>query len=222
MCGRYTLATDLSDFLEQLGLEAPEQLLHPHRYNVAPSQPVLTIIGDPEPRVEVMEWGFVPSWAKPEKNIKPVINARTDSLAEKPFFRGAFKNSRCAILADGFYEWKKFGSEKHPYRIGMKDEGVFAMAGLWSVVHGSDGDEHHTCAIITTEPNELMADIHNRMPAILRVEDIPLWLDRQTSPKDLFTALEPYPANEMRAYEVSRMVNNPRYDAPECIVPVEG
>jgi putative SOS response-associated peptidase YedK len=221
MCGRYTLATDLSDFLEQIGLEVPEELAHPRRYNIAPSQPVMAVVATPEPSIDVMEWGFLPSWATPEKNLKPVINARADSLAEKPFFRGAFKSSRCAILADGFYEWKKMGSEKHPYRIGLEDGSVFAMAGLWSVIHGSDGDEHHTCAIITTEPNELMADIHNRMPAILRVEDLPLWLDRETRQRDLFTALEPYPADMMHAYEVSRMVNSPHHDTPECIMPID-
>jgi len=221
MCGRYTLATDLSDFLEQLGIEAPKALLHPRRYNIAPSQPVLALIGDPEPRLEVMEWGFIPSWAKPGQEMKPVINARADSIIEKPYFRGAFKNSRCAVLADGFYEWQKIGNEKYPFRIALKDEGIFAMAGLWSIAHGGDGSERATCAIVTVEPNELMSTIHDRMPAILSLEDIPVWLDRMTQPRDLLAAIEPYPAEQMQAYEVSRAVNNPRNDTPECIKAIE-
>jgi putative SOS response-associated peptidase YedK len=221
MCGRYTLASDLSEFLEQLGIEAPEELLHPRRYNIAPSQPVLALIGDPEPRLEVMEWGFIPSWAKPGQEMKPVINARADSMIDKPYFRGAFRNSRCAVLADGFYEWQKVGSEKHPFRIGLKDGGVFAMAGLWSMTHGGDGSERPTCAIVTVEPNDLMRSIHDRMPALLRTEDIPLGLDRMTQQRDLLTAIEPFPAERMRAYEVSRAVNSPANDLPDCIKAIE-
>src|SRR5438132_3711401 len=123
MCGRYTLATDLSEFLEQLGIEAPKELLHPRRYNIAPSQPVVALVADPEPRLEVMEWGFIPSWAKPGQDLRAVINARADSITEKPYFRGAFRSSRCAVLADGFYEWQRIGKEKYHHRIGLKDGG---------------------------------------------------------------------------------------------------
>jgi putative SOS response-associated peptidase YedK len=221
MCGRYTLATDLSDFLEQLGIQAPPELLHPHRYNIAPSQPVVALVADPEPRIEVMEWGFIPSWAKPGQEVRPVINARADSIVQKPYFRGAFRSSRCAVLADGFYEWQRIGKEKYPHRIGLKDGGVFAMAGLWSDIHGTDGSEHLTCAIITIEPNELMKNIHDRMPAILKTEDIPLWLDRTARERDLLAAIEPYPADQMRAYEVSRLINSPANDTPECIKSID-
>ncbi len=220
MCGRFTLASDLQDFLEQFKLELPEELMHPRLYNIAPSRPVIGLVADPEPRIEVMEWGFVPSWAKDDGKFKPVINARAESVAEKPYFKGAFRNSRCAILADGFYEWKREGEEKHPHWITLKDEGIFAMAGVQSHRHTADGSEQVTCAIITTGPNKLMEEIHNRMPVILPTEDIGIWLDRETRSQDAEALLRPYPASDMKTHEVSRYVNNPRNDSPECIVPL--
>lgn len=222
MCGRYTLASDIDGFLHQFGLTAPEQLAHPRTYNVAPSQPVLAIVADPSLRLEVLEWGFIPSWAKPESDQKAVINARLESLVEgKPYFRGAFRSARCAILADGFYEWKRDAGGKRPHRIMLNDGGVFAMAGLWSTVDSGDGSERATCAIITLEPNDLMRPIHNRMPAILQTNDLPVWLDPKASQRDLFAALEPYPAEQMRAYEVSTLLNSPGYNVPDCIEPIE-
>lgn len=222
MCGRYTLATDIEGFLAELGLSAPPELAHPRRYNIAPSQPVMGLVADPSPRIEVMEWGFLPGWATPEKKMKPVINARADSvLAKKPYFRGAFRSGRCAIIADGFYEWKKQGELKHPYRIMMADERPFAMAGLWSWIHAGDGSERATCAIITVEPNELMQEIHNRMPAILSTEEVAVWLDPTSREADLHALLDPYPPEAMHAYEVSRRVNSPANDVPECIEPID-
>lgn len=221
MCGRYTLASDIGEFLELWGIHIPPELAHPRRYNVAPSQPVLAIMADPRPRVDIMEWGFVPTWARPDSGMKAVINARVESLAEKkPYFRGAFKSARCAILADGFYEWKKVPGGKQPYRIGRSDGGLFAMAGLWSHAAIRGGGEQLTCAIVTVEPNSLMRDIHNRMPAILRPNDVEIWLDPKSAERDLFTTLEPYPAEEMRAYEVSLAVNSPANDDPTLILPL--
>lgn len=220
MCGRFTLATDLEGYLKQFKLELPEELLHPRMYNIAPSLPVLGLVADPHPRVDVMEWGFVPSWAKEEGKFKAVINARAESIVEKPYFRGAFRSNRCAILADGFYEWKREGKEKHPYRIGLNDGGIFAMAGVRSERVLADGSERITCAIITTGPNQLMEDIHNRMPLILPADEVATWLDRETPPRELEAMLRPYPAAEMKAYEVSTIVNNPRHDSPECIRPI--
>jgi putative SOS response-associated peptidase YedK len=220
MCGRYTLATDLEGFLSELDLAAPAELLHPRRYNVAPGQPVLGIVADPEPRLEVMEWGYIPSWAKPESHPKPVINARVETVEEKPYFRGAFRSSRCGLLADGFYEWKRVGKEKQPVRITMKDGSIFAMAGLWSNYYDVDGSHRATCAIITVEPNELMEPIHNRMPAILSVPDLLVWLDPRAQPRDLHAVLGPYPADELRAYEVGTVVNAATNDVPQCIEPI--
>jgi putative SOS response-associated peptidase YedK len=218
MCGRYTLATDLEEFLSELGLDFPPEVAHPRRYNISPSQPVLGIVADPHPRIEIMEWGFIPGWAKPDRPMKPVINARVESIEEKkPYFRGAFHSARCAVIADGFYEWMKRGKEKHPYRIMLKDQRPFAMAGLWSYLNIGDGTERATCAIITTRPNELMQGIHDRMPAIIDTADIPHWLDPKTRERDLFSLLEPFPADRMKAYEVGRQVNSPGNDNPDCI-----
>jgi len=220
MCGRYTLASDIDELLALWGIEVPEELAHPRRYNIAPSQPVLAVVADPLPRVDVMEWGFVPTWARPDSGMKPVINARVESLAEKkPYFRGAFKSARCAILADGFYEWKKVPGGKQPYHIGRTDGGLFAMAGLWSHMAIPGGGEQLTCAIVTVEPNALMREIHNRMPAILRPDDVGIWLDPRTPERDLFAALTPYPTEEMMAYEVGRAVNSPVHDDPSLIEP---
>lgn len=224
MCGRYTLASDIAEFLDLFDLDVPEELAHPRRYNIAPSQPVLGVVADPAPRVEIMEWGFVPSWARPDSNMRSVINARVESLAEeKPYFKGAFKSARCVILADGFYEWKSQKGEKgkRPYRIGLKDKGIFAMAGLWSMPRTEDGSERVTSAIITVPANEFMKDIHDRMPAILRVPDLTVWLDPKARSTELFKALEPYPADQMSAYEVGMSVNNPRHDSPDCVRSIE-
>lgn len=225
MCGRFTLASDIDEFLERFGISIPLDLAHPRQYNIAPSQPLLALVADPSPRYEIMEWGFVPGWAKPESDAKAVINARVESLHEgKPYFKGAFKSARCAIVADGFYEWKKMGrgaaGGKQPYRIGLNDGALFAMAGLWSSPRTADGGERATCAIITVEPNELMADIHNRMPAILDPTDLDIWLDPKAAPRDLFAALHPYPSEKMRAYEVSQRVNSPANNGPDCILPL--
>jgi putative SOS response-associated peptidase YedK len=221
MCGRYTLASDVSDFLAALAIDVPDALAHPRRYNIAPSQPVLGIVADPLPRAEVMVWGFLPSWAKPDKGMKPVINARVESIREgKPFYRGAFVSGRCAILADGFYEWKRMGKGKQPYRIQLRDRGVFAMAGLWSWYRSADGAEQATCAIVTVAANDFMRDIHDRMPAILREDDLGVWLDPTSRQLDLFSALEPYDPAEMSAFAVSTTVNSPANDNDKCIEPL--
>jgi putative SOS response-associated peptidase YedK len=218
MCGRYTLATDVESYLLQLELEVPEELRHPRRYNVAPSQPVLGIVADPHPRIEVMEWGYVPVWAKPGSAMKPVINARGETIAEKPYFRGAFHSSRCAVLADGFYEWRKLrGGAKQPYRITMRDGGIFAMAGLWSNRHDEHASHRATCAIVTVAANDAMKPIHDRMPLILDIPSLQLWLDPLARPRELTPLLQPPPAEWFRTYEVSTAVNSPANDRVECI-----
>ncbi len=212
MCGRYSLTQDIAEFLHALGLSVPPELAHPRQYNIAPSQPVLGVVADPTPRLMVMEWGFVPSWAKPENDTKAVINARGETVAEKPFFRGAFRSSRCALLADGFYEWKRMGTQKQPYRITLSGGNIFAMAGLWSSRMTPDGSEQITCAVVTTGPNQLMRPIHDRMPVILNSADLSLWLDPKARQQDLLQTIAPYPADAMTAYPVSTAINNPRND----------
>lgn len=220
MCGRYTLATDVESFLMQLELQVPEELRHPRRYNIAPSQPVLGLVADPSLRVEIMEWGYLPSWARPEREMKPVINARGETIAEKPYFKGAFKSARCAVLADGFYEWRKVGSGKQPYRITLKDGGIFGMAGLWSNVNDAHGSQRVTCAIVTIGANSLMKPIHDRMPLILAQPELELWLDPRATARELEALLTPPPSEMLRSYEVSTMVNSPASDRPECIASI--
>jgi putative SOS response-associated peptidase YedK len=217
MCGRYTLATDVEEYLLQLELQVPEELRHPRRYNIAPSQPVLGLVADPRLRVEILEWGYLPMWAKPEREMKAVINARGETIAEKPYFKGAYRSSRCVLLADGFYEWRKVGREKQPYRITLKDGGVFGMAGLWSNVNDAHGSQHMTCAIVTVGANEVMKPIHDRMPLILDLPALELWLDPRATARELDPLLAPPPAEMIRAYEVSTAVNSPSVDRPECI-----
>lgn len=217
MCGRYTLATDVREYLLQLELEVPEELGSPRRYNIAPSQPILGVVADPHRRIEILEWGYIPSWARPGQELKPVINARGETIAEKPYFRGAFRSARCAILADGFYEWRKEGKVKQPYRITLTDGGVFAMAGLWSSLNDEHGSHHVTAAIVTVGANETMKPIHDRMPLILDPDQLELWLDPKATSRELDDLLEPPPAETIRAYEVSTMVNSPKNDRPDCI-----
>jgi putative SOS response-associated peptidase YedK len=221
MCGRYTLTSDVGELLDQLEIEFPPELGHPRRYNIAPSQPVLALVADPHPRIDVMEWGYVPTWAKPEANMHSVINARVESIVEgKPYFRNAFRSARCVLLADGFYEWKKVKGEKHPYRIGLRDGGLFALAGIWGEPHMLDGSPRPCCAIITVPANDFMRPIHDRMPAMLETSDIMMWLDPKTRERDLYAALEPFDSEKMRAYEVSRAVNNARHDEADCIASI--
>lgn len=221
MCGRFTLAADLTDFMAQFELKLPEELAHPRLYNVAPSQPVLGLLGGPEISWEIMEWGFVPSWAKEEGKFRPVINARGETVAEKPYFRGAYRSGRCSIVADGFYEWKKEKGGKIPYWISLQDEEPFGFAGLWSHRTLPDGSERATCAIITTTPNAMMQEIHDRMPVILSPEEIRLWLDREARTSEIDDLIRPFPAEQMKAREVSTRVNVPRNDSPENIEPAQ-
>ena len=221
MCGRFTLAADLSDFMAEFELKWPEELAHPRLYNVAPSQPVLGLVGGPTIGYEVMEWGFIPSWAKEEGNFRAVINARGETVAEKPYFRGAFRSGRCSIVANGFYEWKKEKGGKVPYWIALDDERPFGFAGLWSHRTLPNGSEQATCAIITTTPNELMEEIHDRMPVMLTADEIRLWLDREARQSEIESLIRPFPADRMKAFEVSTRVNSPRNDSPENIEPVE-
>lgn len=189
-------------------------------YNIAPSHPILGLVADPRMRIDIMEWGFVPMWAKESADLKAVINARGETITEKPYFRGAFRSNRCAILADGFYEWRRLGKEKQPFRITLKDGGLFAMAGLRSERILSDGSDRITCAIITTGPNELMEGIHNRMPMMLDPEQVKLWLDPKATQRELAPLIAPYPSDRMRAYEVGTIVNSPSNNTPECIKPL--
>lgn len=219
MCGRFTLTQSAQAVAERFGVQLV--LFKPApRYNIAPSQPIAVIMQNGERRLEACQWGLVPFWAKDPEIGNRLINARAETLAEKPAFKYSLTRRRCLIPADGFYEWRQEGNRRVPVYIRRRDGALFAFAGLWDEWQSPDGSPLRTCTIITTEPNALIAPIHNRMPAILKPEHEALWLD--TSLKDpiqLLTMLRAYPEAEMEAYPVSPRVNNPRNDDPLCIQP---
>jgi putative SOS response-associated peptidase YedK len=186
-------------------------------YNAAPSQAQLAMLSDNPQTIVRAAWGFVPGWADGRSDVKPLINARAETAATKPFFRTAFKSHRCLVLADGFYEWRRTKEGKRPYRIALKTEEPFAFAGIWSTIHNADGRARPTFAILTTEANELVAQIHTRMPVILRPEDEAHWLEQALPVEAAQALLAPFPAGLMTAYEVSAKVNSPAYNAPEAI-----
>ena len=227
MCGRFALMTPT----EQLAMlfDVPEtavEALPPSvpRYNIAPTQPVAAIRLDKngERDFTFFHWGLIPSWAKDVSIGSRMINARSETVTEKPSFRTAFKRRRCLIPADGFYEWQKVDGGKQPMfiRPAESEKRPFALAGLWEMWSDPDGGTLQSCTILTTTPNELMAPIHNRMPVIIEPEDFDLWLQPEPDPEQGLHLLRPYPAEKMSAYPVSTLVNNPRNDAPDCIQPI--
>ena len=222
MCGRFTLTVDPADLKEELQNFTFPPRFTP-RFNIAPSQPILAIPNNGKNKADFFVWGLIPSWAKDPAIGNRLINARGETLSEKPSFRGSYKYKRCLILADGFYEWKaQPGTKtKTPYFIHMKDRKPFAFAGLWDEWNGSDGSQVQSCTIITTSPNELMATIHDRMPVILSPKDYEHWLDTSPqTPDKLQPLIKPFPAAQMSAYPVSTMVNKPEVDRAELVVPV--
>ncbi len=222
MCGRFTLTVDPGDLQENIsGLTVPAGMTP--RYNIAPTQPVAVIPNTGDYRLDFYVWGLIPSWAKDPQIGNRMINARAETLAEKPSFRNSFRRKRCLIPADGFFEWKPIeGSKsKQPMYIYMKDHKPFAFAGLWDLWHAPDGSEVYSCTIITTEPNDLLKQIHNRMPVILPPSAYPSWLEpTEQDPASLAKWLTPFPADKMAAHPVSRLVNSPQAESKECILPI--
>lgn len=222
MCGRFTLTVDPADLQDTFSNYVFPTRFAP-RFNIAPSQPVLAIPNDGKNKADFFIWGLIPMWAKDPSIGNRLINARGETVAEKPSFRGSFKYKRCIILADGFYEWKTFGNRKSktPYFIHMKDRKPFALAGLWDSWESSDGSSLKTCTIITTGPNELMQSLHDRMPVILHPRDHATWLDTSPqTPEKLLPLIKPFPADAMSAYAVSTLVNKPENNSPELVVPI--
>ncbi len=219
MCGRFTLTADLSTLQESFPFVEMPEGMQP-RFNVAPSQPVAVVPNDGRNRLDFFVWGLIPSWAKDPAIGNRLINARAETLQEKPSFRTAFRRRRCLVLADGFYEWKQAEKGKTPMYIRLASGKPFAFAGLWESWDAPDGSNVLSCTIITTEPNDLMATIHNRMPVILPEQAYPIWLESgEADTKKLNGLLKPYPAGEMQAYPVSPLVNSPQNDVPELILP---
>jgi putative SOS response-associated peptidase YedK len=221
MCGRFTL-TDPREALSHLFplLDFPDV---PPNYNVAPTQAVLAVrvpAGRDRPEPALLRWGLVPSWADDPAIGNRLINARAETAAEKPAFRSAFRQRRCLVLADGFYEWQKVGGTKQPYRFRLRDGAPFAFAGLWE--HWEKGGRAvASCTVLTTEANALVKPLHERMPVILAPADFERWLDPKSAKgPELQALLRPYPAEAMAAYPVDPRVNNARHNDAECVAPL--
>lgn len=224
MCGRFTLRTPTETVAALFeGLSFPERV---PRYNIAPTQNVLCVRQDKQGRSEAVDlrWGLVPSWAKDLKMGARMINARGETVAEKPSFRAAFKRRRCLVLADGFYEWKKTENGKQPYYITLLDEQPFCFAGLWEAWQDKSTDDStviQSCTVITTSANELMQPLHDRMPVILPPKHYDLWLDREFADREsLEQMVVPFSSDEMKAVAVSTIVNKATNETPECVQPV--
>ena len=226
MCGRFTLRTPTPVLIKTFRLSnvADDAQDLPPRYNVAPTQQIAVVRNDDEARRQLvnMRWGLVPFWAKDKSIGNRMINARCETVAEKPAFRAALRQRRCLVLADGYYEWQKVGAKKQPYWIRMEDDRPFAMAGLWESWRDAEAKENHpllSCTIITTDSNDLTHDLHDRMPVILEPDDWDAWLDVTIADTDTVQALlRPYESDVMRMDPVSTHVNNARHEGPECVV----
>ena len=221
MCGRFTQSKTMEEILKHIQLK---QLLKVKpRYNIAPSQEVTCVRnasgnGSKDRECVLLRWGLIPYWAKDPSIGNRLINARAETVTEKPAFRKAFRFQRCLVLADGFYEWKREGKRKQPYYFCFRDHRLFAFAGLWDKWENQQHTIIETCAILTTKPNAVMEPIHNRMPVILDEKDYDLWLDSKVQGGPvLHGLLRTHPGDEMLASPVSTHVNNPLFDDPACL-----
>lgn len=222
MCGRYTLSSKGDELGLLFDLEDVPQL--PLRYNIAPTQEaaVVRVEHPGEPRqLALLRWGLIPYWAKEASIGNRMINARSEGVADKPAFKWNFRKQRCLIPTDGFYEWKKVAGGKQPYLIRRKDGKPFAFAGLWARWKDPERGPLDTFTILTTSPNELIKPLHDRMPVILEPKDFDLWLDPKIEdPERLQPLLAPADPDPMETYPVSRAVNSPANDTPDCIEPL--
>jgi putative SOS response-associated peptidase YedK len=221
MCGRFAQRTDAKRLAREFKVrEVPE--IEP-RYNIAPTQAILSIRqAEDEREAVLLKWGLIPSWAKDPAIGAKLINARSETVMEKPSFRDAFKKRRCIVPADGFYEWQRTGGKKQPYFFQMRDERPFGFAGLWDRWKSQEGEVIETCTILTTEGNDILRPVHDRMPVILYPEDYELWLDDDLRQSDVRQELlRPFAAFEMNGYPVSVLVNNTRSQGAELVQNIE-
>ncbi len=220
MCGRFVRAVSLEDIADEFGVDKPDFDLSPS-HNIAPSQNIAIIKSGEKKSLALCRWGLIPSWAKDPAIGHKMINARSETIAEKPSFKSSFKHLRILIPANGFYEWKREGKIRTPYYIRLKSRVSFAFAGLVNYWKSPEGNQVCTSCIITTDANELLQPVHDRMPVIIRKEDEDKWLDNGEQNKNaLLALLKPYSSDEMDYYAVSPMVNSPANNSPECINPV--
>jgi putative SOS response-associated peptidase YedK len=220
MCGRFTLLT-LGQFTDLFPWIRMPAMPPGSRYNIAPSQEIAVVANDGKDQIDFYRWGLIPFWAKDPAIANKLINARMETLADKPAYRAALRSRRCLIPADGYYEWKKVkGGGKIPMCIRMKTRLPFAFAGLWEKWHAADGAEVRTCTIITGPPNELVKPINDRMPVIVRPDDYRRWIaPQELEARDVLLMLGTYPASEMETFAVGRSVNSPATDSPACLEP---
>ena len=218
MCGRYALTSSPEEIAERFNLVWARLEASAH-YNIAPSQMVSVVRDTGQGRELVfLKWGLIPSWAKDSTIGVKLINARAETLANKPAFRSAYRYRHCLIPADAFYEWKPVAGRKQPYCIRMSDQKLFAMAGLWEHWVNPSGEPLETCTIVTTDANARVAELHNRMPAIIAPGDYAAWLDASnTNAQQL---LRPFPSEQLIAYPVTPRVNNVKNDDAECLAPL--
>lgn len=227
MCGRVSMSQPKSVVRQYLQKtfdidDLPDTIRLP-RYNMAPGQTLVTVLNDGKKhRVGEIKWGFVPPFAKDEKIGYSMINAKSETLAEKPSYKDSFRSRRCVVLADGFYEWKTVGTSKQPYRFTMGEGTLFALAGLWTQYVKEDGSKLFTCTIVTTQASEDIADLHDRMPVILEGEDLATWLNPSATDLQALTKiLKPLQTGRLVRYPVSDLVNKPQNETPDCIRPLE-
>jgi putative SOS response-associated peptidase YedK len=223
MCGRYSQTRSLADLKSRFQCRSALAELS-RRFNLAPSQPAAVVVADGDRVLDLYRWGLIPSWAKDPKIGYKMINARAETVAEKPSYRRPFQRQRCLVPADGFYEWridptKPPKAARTPMRIVLKSNEPFAFAGLWDHWKDAEGRETRSFTILTTAANDLVASIHDRMPVILQPQDEAPWLDPSSDPDTLLKLLKPYPSEAMTTYQVSQLVNSPRNDSPDCLVP---
>lgn len=222
MCGRFTLSIEESSLKQKLGMNELPMEWTP-RFNIAPSQHVLVVNDPTQRKAELMRWGLIPSWAKDISIGNQLINARSETLSEKPSFRQAFARRRCLILADGFYEWQKTPGKKGssiPYYFQLLDHAPFGLAGLWEYWRSPEGEEIKSCTVITCAANALVSPVHERMPVIFNAEQFDAWLLPKPQ-TELQLLLTQYPPERMMAYPVSNIVNSPAVDSAECTKPIE-
>ncbi|MDO9085417.1 MAG: SOS response-associated peptidase [Anaerolineaceae bacterium] len=218
MCGRFTLSYKTKEL--QLALGLPEnQLDWQPRYNIAPSQPIASILDNQTKKIEFLRWGLVPGWAKDISIGNRLINARSETIMEKPSFRNAFARRRCLILADGFFEWKQSnskGGSSQPYYFFLDEKQPFALAGIWEIWQAPDGGELWSTAIVTCDANDIVKPVHERMPVVFDKEEMFSWLEDRPE-NELIKMMRPYPAEKMNSYMVGKAVNSPFNDVEECI-----
>ena len=222
MCGRFDLHLPKELLEEIFGVSITDDIQP--RYNIAPTQvvPAIRIYPDETRHLDLLKWGLIPSWAKDPSIGSKMINARSETVHEKRAFRSALKSRRCIIPANGFYEWQEVGGKKKPLYVKIKDDGPMVFAGLWDHWKNPEGEIIESCTILTTSTNELIKPLHARMPVILDIKDVDLWLDPHiTDPEQLKPLYKPYTSEKMEMYPVSDIVNSPKNDIPHCIIPLK-